>query len=86
MTPPQSWIALLVDVVIAFIAVEFVVLSSRRRWRPSAVLTIAIALAPGAWLMMALRVSLAGAGWVWVAACLAASLPFHLADLWRRKL
>ncbi|MGB0126881.1 MAG: hypothetical protein WBP72_04515 [Rhodocyclaceae bacterium] len=35
-------------------------------------------------LLVAVRLALSGASWVWVVLCLTASLPVHLADLWRR--
>ncbi len=41
----------------------------------------------GACLLLALRGALGGAGWSWIAPCLAAALLAHLADLrqrWRR--
>ncbi len=78
--------ARLVDVVLVFMAVEFVVLCWRRHWRPESALTIALALAPGACFAVALRAAIGGAGWPVIAACLAAALPCHLADLWRRRL
>ena len=41
-------------------------------------------LVPGALMMVALRGALTGAAWPWIALPLAASFPFHLADLRRR--
>ncbi len=74
-----------VDVVLAVVALEFVVLSLRRRRRASS-LDRVLALAPGVCLLLALRGALTGAGWPWVAGALALSLPFHLADVVRRRL
>jgi hypothetical protein len=44
-----------------------------------------LALAPGACLVLAVRAAMTGAGWMWIALWLLASLPFHLADLARRR-
>jgi hypothetical protein len=76
------------DVILLVMAVEFVVLCWRDRSRPQpdAVLDVLFALAPGACLVLAVRAGLTGAGWVWVGVWLAASLPFHLVDLARRRL
>lgn len=77
----SGWI---VDVALALVAVEFLVLAVRRRGVSHAV-TIALALAPGACLLLALRAALTGDGmWVWI--WLAASLPLHGLDLQRRRL
>ena len=46
----------------------------------------ALALLPGVFMLLALRASLTGAPWPWIAAPLAASFPFHIADLARRRL
>jgi hypothetical protein len=45
---------------------------------------LVLSLLPGACLLLALRASLTGEHWVWVALWLSASLPAHLIDLWRR--
>lgn len=75
-----------VDLILSVIAAEFAVLSlrgagGRRRW-PDRVL----ALAPGVCLLLALRVALTGGSWLLVAAALALSFPFHIADVVRRRL
>jgi len=75
------------DVILAAMAVEFLILVVRA---PAAVrarraATLAIALAPGACLALALRFALTGAPWPWIAAALAASLPLHWWDLARRR-
>ena len=74
-----------VDFVLLVIAVEFAVLSLRRRGRGK-VLDRVLALLPGVCMLLALRASLTGAPWPWTAAALAASFPFHIADLARRRL
>ncbi len=74
----------LVDAVLLFMLVEFAVLAWIRRGSGS-MATVAIAVAPGACLLIAFRLSLAGVSWPWIAAALAVSLPFHLLDLRRRR-
>ncbi len=75
-----------VDLVLLVLAAEWAWLT----WRPHAqrhrALDRTLALLPGACLLLALRASLTGAPWPWVAAALAASSPFHLADVARRRL
>ncbi len=77
-----------VDLVLLVIAAEFVFLSTRRRrfGHSPAMIDRVLAFAPGVCLLLALRAALTGAGWIWVAAALAASFPFHIADLIRRRL
>jgi hypothetical protein len=77
-----------VDLVLFFMGAEFALLSwrGRARHQPGATLDRLFALAPGACLALAVRAGLTGAGWVWIGLWLAASLPFHLADLTRRRL
>ena len=72
-----------VDLVLAFMAVEAVVLIVMKR---RAALTVALTILPGAIMMLALRAAMTGAGWQWVACWLTVSLPLHLADLRHRKL
>ncbi|MBX9747152.1 MAG: hypothetical protein K2X34_09640 [Hyphomonadaceae bacterium] len=75
-----------VDVVLLVIAVEFLVLvSASRGGRVRAAVTWFFALMPGVMLLLALRAALVGVGWPWVAALIAASFPFHLVDLMRRR-
>lgn len=69
------------DLVLAVMLAESVWLLSRRR-RPA--LDVALALAPGALLLLALRAALTQMGWEWVALFVALSFPAHLADLRRR--
>jgi hypothetical protein len=77
-----------VDLILGIMVLEFAVLSWRRKaaGRPAAPLDLLFMLAPGALILLALRASVTGAGWPWIAACLAASLPMHLADISRRRL
>jgi hypothetical protein len=71
-----------VDLVLAVMAVEAVVLIMMKR----RALTVFLTMIPGAAMMLALRASLTGAEWQWVAIWLMVSLPLHLADLRHRKL
>ena len=71
-----------VDLVLALMAAEAVVLILVKR--PA--LTVVLTILPGLAMMLALRAALTGAGWSWVAIWLTVSLPLHLADLRHRKL
>lgn len=53
------------------------------RKRP--MLDVALALLPGALILLAVRAALTGSGWPMVALWLALSLPAHAADLARRR-
>ena len=75
-----------VDLVLLVIAAEFVILTLRRSGSPAGWLDRALALLPGVCLLLALRAALTGAPWPWVAAAVTTSLPFHLADVMRRRL
>jgi hypothetical protein len=77
-----------VDLVLLVMAAELVFLFARRRARAERppMIDLVLAFAPGACLLLALRAALTGAGWPWIAAALAASFPFHIADLIRRRL
>jgi hypothetical protein len=70
-----------VDMVLAVLALE--VAAFRLLRRPGWINAL-VAAAPGACLLLALRSALTGQDWLWTALWLALSLPFHLADLWRR--
>jgi hypothetical protein len=70
-----------VDVVLAFMLLEGIWLVARR-W---SALTVALMLAPGALMMLALRAALTGMPWYWTAVPLTVSLPLHLADLRHRR-
>lgn len=76
------------DLVLLFMVAEFIFLSwrGRSRRRRGATVDLLLAIAPGVCLVLALRAALTGAGPVWIAAPVAASLPIHLADLARRRL
>ena len=74
-----------VDLVLLVIAAEFVVLTLRGSGHATWIDRV-LALAPGVCLLLALRVALTGGPWPWVALALAASFPFHLADVVRRRL
>lgn len=75
-----------VDLVLLVIAAEFLWLTFRPGAARGRTLDRLLALAPGACLLLALRAALTAAPWVWVAAGVTASLPFHLADVARRRL
>ncbi len=80
---------LVVDLVLALVALEAVVLVwfRRRHGRGVPVGETLAFLAAGACLLLALRAALVGASWEWVAAPLAGAGGAHAADLalrWRR--
>lgn len=66
------------DIVLTVIAVEFLWLVARGGWSARDAL---LRLLPGALMVVALRASLVGADWQWIALPLMASLPVHLLDL-----
>ena len=70
-----------IDIVLAVIALEWLVLVGRLRWRG---LDATLCLLPGAMMLLALRAALTGMGWWWIAALLLGSFPLNLADLARR--
>jgi hypothetical protein len=76
----------IVDLILAFIAVEAAMLAAwrARTGRGLALADIAANLLAGAFLLLAMRMALAGAAWFWIAACLLASLAAHVGDLRRR--
>lgn len=71
-----------VDLVLAFMALEALILIAMRR----RALTVVLTILPGAAMMLALRAAMTDAGWQWVAIWLTVSLPLHLADLRHRDL
>jgi hypothetical protein len=77
---------LLVDIVLGVMLAEFVWLWSRRGFDPTAAAGPLVAVAPGACLAAALRLSTKGSPRWTIAAALAAAMPFHLADLARRPI
>jgi hypothetical protein len=72
-----------VDLVLAFMALEAIVLIGLKR---RAAMTVLLTILPGAAMMLALRAAMTDAGWQWIAVWLTVSLPLHLADLRHRKL
>lgn len=76
----------LIDLVIAFTALEAVALAAyrRRTGRGLALGDYAVNLAAGLCLMLALRAALVAASWPWIALCLLAAGIAHGADLQRR--
>lgn len=78
----------IVDFILAAVALEAVALLALRRRSgrgpgPAALLPNLLA---GAALLLALRLSMAGAAWPWLALCLSVALLAHLADVasrWR---
>lgn len=66
------------DVVLAVIGVEMIWLVTAAGWR---VVQATLRLAPGTFLLLALRAALTGSDWRWIALPLALSFPVHLADL-----
>ncbi len=72
-------LSLVVDAILLVLALEAAILIAARR--PA--LNVALALGPGAALLLALRAGLAGEVAI-ALACLAGSFPLHLADLARR--
>jgi hypothetical protein len=79
---------LAVDIALAVIALEFVVLLLRKpraSWKSTSI-DLLCALGPGACLMLALRAAMTGGGAIPIAFWLALSFPLHLADIRRRDL
>lgn len=75
----------IVDVVIAFMAVEAVALLVARRWGSRlGALDVLLLLVPGLCLLLAMRAALTGEGWQIIAAWLVAALLAHAGDLARR--
>lgn len=75
-----------VDLVLLVIAAEYAFLSLRRPRDSGKGVDRVLTLAPGVCILLALRVALTGGAWPLVAAALALSFPFHIADVMRRKL
>ncbi|MBX9574976.1 MAG: hypothetical protein K2X07_04985 [Caulobacteraceae bacterium] len=74
----MTWLA---DVVLAALVLEAAFLTL---FRKRGIWDVILILGPGAVLVVALRLALAGADWWWIGAALFASLPLHLLDLARR--
>jgi hypothetical protein len=77
----------IVDAILAMVLLEalLVFVHHRRTGRGPALRQVLANLLAGAFLLLALRAALGAAGWIWIAAFLAASLPAHLVDLWCRR-
>ncbi len=75
-----------IDLILAVMLLEFAWLSWRAKpgRRPKRMVRLLFALAPGALIALALRCALTGMAWPAIALLLAASFPFHIADLRRR--
>ncbi|MFB0613041.1 hypothetical protein [Aurantiacibacter poecillastricola] len=69
-----------VDVVLAVLAAEFVILVWKR-WSVTGALLV---LLPAALILLGLRAALTEAAWYWIALPLTLAFPVHLADLARR--
>ena len=81
-------IGIAIDAILVLVVVEGLglVLFNRVTGRGPAARTIPAMLAAGFFLMLAVRLALAGAGELWLAACFLAALVAHLLDLagrWR---
>ncbi len=76
----------IVDVVLVVMTVELLVSAfiAKQRGIPLDVPGLAFNIGAGASLALALRASLTGLGWEWVATWLVASLVFHVLDVGRR--
>ena len=76
----------LLDLVLLLIGVEIVVLwFTRKRVKRLPTLRYLLPnILAGAALILALRLSLSGASWVWIPTLLTLSLIAHLSDLWLR--
>jgi hypothetical protein len=70
-----------VDLILVVMLAEALWLHLRRH---VALLDLALALLPGALILLAARAAITGAGWPMIALPLALSFPVHLADLRRR--
>ena len=75
-----------VDFVLLVLAAEVIFLSAGRDKSMERAKNVVSAAVPGVCLLLALRASLIGASWVWVAFWLVLSLPAHLLDIKRRNL
>ncbi len=76
----------LVDLVLIVVVIEaaFLLLYWRHSRRGIAPLDLLPNLCAGAFLLLALRATLAGDGWISASACLMAAGLSHLFDLWHR--
>ena len=76
----------LVEAILGLTVLEWLVLAAyhRRTGRGVAPREFSRNLVSGMALLLALREALAGASWVWIAACLTLALLAHVSDLGRR--
>jgi hypothetical protein len=76
----------LVDLILIIVVLEaaFLVMMWRRSGTGVAPLDLLPNLCAGAFLLLALRVTLAGGGWMVACGCLAAAGVAHLTDVYRR--
>jgi hypothetical protein len=76
----------IVELILAFIVLEAAALLAwrARTGRGLAWIDVAANLLAGAFLLLAMRLTMAGLPWFWVAPCLLAALAAHVADLSRR--
>lgn len=76
----------LVDLALVITVVETAALLAWRRFSDAALpaRSYLLNLLSGLFLMLALRLALAGAQWPWIPACLMAAGLAHGADLWRK--
>lgn len=73
------------DLIIGVMVIEgLVLIALRSRLRDVQVYDIVAMLAAGLFLVLALRATLTGAGWPWIAGFLIAAFAAHLFDLRRR--
>jgi hypothetical protein len=76
---------MIADIVIGVMIVEgLLLLALRSRWRNFRTTDVVGMLAAGLFLVLALRATLTGAGWPWVAIFLTAAFVAHGLDLWRQ--
>lgn len=71
------------DIVLMVIVIELVWLVTGRGWPVTAAI---LRLAPGAFMLLALRAALTGCDWRWISLPLLLSFPVHIADLTQRKI
>ena len=74
----------LIDIILLMVALEIVFLHSLRSRGAPALATLLPNLLAGACLLLALRLALGQASWVWLALALSGSLVAHLLDLRQR--
>jgi hypothetical protein len=75
-----------VDLILVVLVFEFLLLLAFRRTRYRSLIEFVAAVLPGICMLLALRVSLTGGSWEWIAFWLALSFPAHLVDLRLRAL